>query len=206
MTRIQKLLAQAGVASRRAAEEIILAGRVTVNGRVVTVLGEQAEPDDDIRVDGKRIVIRWEKRYIMLHKPAGYVTTLRDPQNRPTVRDLVATIPERLYPVGRLDYDSEGLLFMTNDGDFAFALQHPRFGVPKRLPGQGAGAVLCGRHEGAARRDAALRRLVSAPGGSPGKGNAGLYLDSFDNCRRSKQDHQTRLRSVGVSGKSLDTC
>ena len=131
MIRIQKLLAHAGVASRRAAEEIIVAGRVTVNGRVVSTLGEQAMPEDDIRVDGKRIVIPQEKRYVMLHKPAGYVTTLRDPQKRPTVRDLISSIPERLYPVGRLDYDSEGLLIMTNDGDFAYRLQHPRFGVPK---------------------------------------------------------------------------
>lgn len=129
--RLQKLLARAGVASRRAAEEIILAGRVTVNGRVVRVLGEQAAPEDDIRVDGKPLDLRQAKRYIMLHKPAGYVTTLRDPQNRPTIRDLIAAIPERLYPVGRLDYDSEGLLILTNDGDFAYRLQHPRFGVPK---------------------------------------------------------------------------
>jgi len=129
--RLQKLLARAGVASRRAAEEMILAGRVTVNGRIVQEMGSRATAQDDIRVDGKRIVIEQTKRYVVLHKPAGYMTTLSDPEKRRTVKDLIPGIPERLYPVGRLDYESEGLLIMTNDGDFAYCLQHPRFGVPK---------------------------------------------------------------------------
>jgi 23S rRNA pseudouridine2605 synthase len=129
--RLQKVLAQAGVASRRASEEIILAGRVSVNGRIINIPGSQVEPGDDIRVDGRMIYDRERRRYLMVHKPAGYVTTLHDPQGRPTVKGLVSSLPERLYPVGRLDYDSEGLLLMTNDGDFAYHLQHPRFGVPK---------------------------------------------------------------------------
>ena len=139
--RLQKIIAEAGVASRRAAETMIVEGRVSVNGTVVRVLGSQAEPEDDIRVDGERIRVPESKRYLLLHKPPGYVTTLSDPEGRPTVRDLVASAPERLYPVGRLDYDSEGLLVMTNDGDFAYHLQHPRFGVPKSYRVKLAGAM-----------------------------------------------------------------
>jgi len=129
--RLQKILARAGLASRRAAEEMILAGRVTVNGEEIRILGSKVEGSEDIRVDGNRVVPVPTRCYLMVHKPAGYVTTLADPQGRPTVRDLVASLPERLYPVGRLDFDSEGLLLMTNDGDFAYQLQHPGFGVPK---------------------------------------------------------------------------
>jgi len=129
--RLQKVLARAGIASRRAAEVMIAAGRVSVNGEIVNVPGTRVEPRDDVRLDGRPVSVPEAKRYLMVHKPAGYVTTLSDPQGRPTVRDLVSSLPERLYPVGRLDYDSEGLLLMTNDGDFAFQVQHPRFGVPK---------------------------------------------------------------------------
>ncbi|MDD5167189.1 MAG: pseudouridine synthase [Syntrophales bacterium] len=139
--RLQKIIARAGVASRRAAEEMILAGRVSVNGRIVNVLGTQADSGDDIRVNGIPLSTPAPKRYVMIHKPAGYVTTLRDPEGRPTVRDLVSSIPERLYPVGRLDYDSEGLLIMTNDGDLAYGLQHPRFGVPKTYLVKVAGRI-----------------------------------------------------------------
>jgi pseudouridine synthase len=129
--RLQKILARLGVASRRAAEQMILAGRVSVNGEIVKQLGSKAEPGDDIRLDGRPVMGAMKNRYLMVHKPAGYMTTMHDPQGRPTIKDLVSALPERLYPVGRLDYDSEGLLLMTNDGDFAYRLQHPRFGVPK---------------------------------------------------------------------------
>ena len=139
--RLQKILARAGVASRRAAEELILAGRVSVGGQVVTALGTQASPDDEVCLDGRPIKPPEEKRYLMLHKPAGYVTTARDPQGRPTVLDLIPGIRERLYPVGRLDYESEGLLLMTNDGDFAYGLQHPRFGIEKTYRVKVAGRI-----------------------------------------------------------------
>ncbi len=129
--RLQKVLAHAGVASRRAAEAMILAGRVSVNGKTIDAMGTLVEPGDDIRADGKPIKGAARKRYVMVNKPAGYVTTLHDPQGRPTVKELVSSLPDRLYPVGRLDYDSEGLLLMTSDGEFAYRLQHPRFGVPK---------------------------------------------------------------------------
>jgi pseudouridine synthase len=128
--RLQKILSAAGVASRRAAEAIIVAGRVSVNGQTITELGTRADPGaDDIRVDGRR-VLRPRRRYIALHKPRGYVTTRSDPEHRPTVIDLVGT-REYVYPIGRLDYDSEGLLLLTNDGEFAERLMHPRYGVER---------------------------------------------------------------------------
>lgn len=130
--RLQKIIATAGITSRRRAEELITQGRVSVNNVVITKLGEKADAGKDtIRIDGKTISIGKTKYYIALNKPAGFVTTLHDPQNRPTVVDLLSDVPERVYPVGRLDYDSKGLLLLTNDGDFAQKVQHPRFQQPK---------------------------------------------------------------------------
>ena len=130
--RLQKILSQAGVASRRLAEELIAQGRVQVNGATVTALGTKADPDvDEIKVDGRRIQAQKRKRYILLHKPRGYITTRSDPQGRPTVLDLLRGVREYIYPVGRLDYDSEGLLLLTNDGDLAARLTHPRHEVDK---------------------------------------------------------------------------
>lgn len=130
--RLQKVIATAGITSRRRAEEMITEGRVSVNGVVVTKLGEKADAAKDIiRIDGKIISVEKTNYYIALNKPAGFVTTLHDPQNRPTVVDLLTDISERVYPVGRLDYDSGGLLLLTNDGDFAQKIQHPRFQKPK---------------------------------------------------------------------------
>jgi 23S rRNA pseudouridine2605 synthase len=132
MERLQKILSQAGVASRRASEQLMLEGRVTVNGATVRELGTKADPEhDDIRVDGRRIKVAERHRYLLLNKPRGYVTTRSDPQRRPTVMDLMRGIGEYVYPVGRLDYDSEGLLLLTNDGALAEQLTHPRHGVPR---------------------------------------------------------------------------
>ena len=137
--RLQKILAQAGIASRRKAEQIILDGRVEINGKVVTELGTKADANKDhIRVDGKLLQGPEQHRYFMLNKPRGYVTTLVDPQKRPTVADLLAQkisgprvkLP-RMYPVGRLDYLSEGLLLMTNDGELANSLSKASAGVQK---------------------------------------------------------------------------
>ena len=129
--RIQKIIASRGVTSRRKAEEMILAGRVTCNGRVC-LLGESADPNVDIiLLDGKPLPSGGEYTYILLHKPRGYVTTLSDERGRKTVADLVADCPQRVYPVGRLDMDSEGLLIFTNDGDFANRLMHPKHEVDK---------------------------------------------------------------------------
>src|SRR5882724_11051031 len=124
--RLQKILAHAGVASRRKAEALIESGHVTVNGKVVRELGSKADIDEDvIQVDGRTIRETQEKVYYVLYKPAGCVTTLSDPENRPTIK----TYLEHVYPVGRLDYDVEGALIVTNDGDLAFSMMHPRFGV-----------------------------------------------------------------------------
>jgi 23S rRNA pseudouridine2605 synthase len=129
--RLQKVLARAGIASRRAAEELIKAGRVRVDGHVVTELGTKVDPGSrQIEVDGRRIV-RETPVYVALHKPRGVVSTMSDPEGRPSVRELLADVPARVYPVGRLDFNTSGVLIATNDGDFAEGLLHPRQTVPK---------------------------------------------------------------------------
>lgn len=129
--RLQKILSARGVASRRKAEELILAGRVSCNGSVCQ-LGDSADPDTDIiLVDGKPLPSQGEHVYIMLHKPRGYVTTLSDEKGRKNAAQLVADCGTRVYPVGRLDMDSEGLLLFTNDGDFANLLMHPKHEINK---------------------------------------------------------------------------
>ena len=138
--RLQKILSQAGVASRRAAERLIADGRVTLNGKTVLEMGTKADAEtDDIRVDGRRLHAPERKRYILLNKPAGYVSTRSDPQRRRTVIDLLAGVREYVYPVGRLDYDTEGLLLLTNDGDLAARLTHPRHGVERCYEARVAG-------------------------------------------------------------------
>ncbi|WP_300685115.1 pseudouridine synthase [Acutalibacter sp. 1XD8-36] len=129
--RVQKLIAQAGIASRRKAEEFIRQGRVTVNGRPIK-LGDSARPNKDvIAVDGQRIASSSGKIYLALHKPRGFVTTMEDERGRKCVAQLVEDVPGRVYPVGRLDKDSEGLLIMTNDGNLANAVSHPKTHVAK---------------------------------------------------------------------------
>jgi 23S rRNA pseudouridine2605 synthase len=129
--RLQKIIAAAGLASRREAERWIEQGRVTVNGGVAS-LGDGADPAiDRVAVDGKLIGAAEKKVYILLNKPVGYVTTMRDPEGRPVVSDLLKDIAERVVPVGRLDLTTEGLLLLTNDGDLAQRLSHPRFHVNK---------------------------------------------------------------------------
>jgi 23S rRNA pseudouridine2605 synthase len=132
LERLQKILSHAGIASRRAAEEIITAGRIAVNGRVVTELGTRADPGEDrITLDGKLVRLVPGRLYILLNKPVGYVTTLKDPQGRQVVTELLKGVRERVYPVGRLDYNTEGLLLLTNDGELANKLAHPRHEVEK---------------------------------------------------------------------------
>ena len=156
--RLQKLLSAAGVCSRRASESYINAGRVTING-VPAVLGQKADPEkDDIRVDGRPIVERPRPVYLMLNKPRGYVTTLSDEQGRPTVAQLVADVGERVYPVGRLDLDSEGLLLLTNDGALTQHLLHPSHEVSKLYHVTVAGPV-----NGAVEKLAAIRDLKGEP-------------------------------------------
>jgi 23S rRNA pseudouridine2605 synthase len=129
--RLQKILAQGGVSSRRHAESLITAGRVRVNGKVVTELGAKADPfSDKIEVDGRR-VLREEQIYVLLHKPRGVVSTLSDPEGRPAIDQYVKRLPVRVFPVGRLDFATSGALLLTNDGDFSATLLHPSTGVPK---------------------------------------------------------------------------
>jgi len=130
--RLQKIMAASGIASRRKAEQIIAAGRVTLNGKVVTEQGTKADPErDEICVDGKPLKRPERLRYFLLNKPKGYVTTVSEPEGRPTVMDLLPGGTERVYPVGRLDYASEGLLLMTNDGALAQKLMNAGSHVPK---------------------------------------------------------------------------
>jgi 23S rRNA pseudouridine2605 synthase len=142
--RLQKILSEMGIASRRKAEEMITEGRVTVNGRIATI-GMKADPSKDhVKVDRKLLTRREPKVYIVFNKPKNVVTSLHDPEGRPTVKDFLRGVKYKIFPVGRLDYDSEGLLLLTNDGDFAQALLHPSKKIPKTyllkvkgIPGDG---------------------------------------------------------------------
>lgn len=130
--RLQKYLADAGIASRRKSEELILAGRISVNGDIVTELGVKVDDKKDkVTFDGNPVSIDSKLVYIMLNKPVGYVTTVKDQFNRPAVVDLLKGVKERVFPVGRLDYDTSGLLLLTNDGDLTFKLTHPKHNVEK---------------------------------------------------------------------------
>ena len=132
LERLQKIISAAGITSRRASEALILNGQVAVNGVVVTELGSKADPSKDvITVDGKTLKIESQRLYILLNKPTGYITALKDSQGRQLVTDLLKDVPERVYPVGRLDYNTEGLLLLTNDGEWANRLMHPRHEVEK---------------------------------------------------------------------------
>jgi pseudouridine synthase len=132
LERIQKILAKAGIASRREAERMVVEGRVSVNGNIVEALGFKADPSrDHIKVDGKRLTPFEPKVILLLNKPRGYLSTVKDPKGRPTIMDLLKNVKWRIYPIGRLDFDAEGLLLLTNDGDLAHLLSHPRFSIPK---------------------------------------------------------------------------
>jgi 23S rRNA pseudouridine2605 synthase len=160
--RLQKIIAEMGIASRRKAEELITEGRVTVNGGTA-VIGMKADPlKDHIKVDGKLLVSPEKKVYFIFYKPRGVVTSLSDPQGRPTVRDFLRGIKERVFPVGRLDYDSEGMLILTNDGDFAHAIMHPSMKMPKTYLVKVKGTLLEEEME-KLRKGIRLDRSVTAP-------------------------------------------
>jgi len=166
--RLQKIIAAAGVASRRKAEELITSGRVLVNGQVVTQLGTKADPEiDHIRVDGKLLQGPERYTYVVLNKPKGYVTTVSDPEKRPTVMDLVRKVKGRVYPVGRLDWASEGLLVMTNDGALANALMKAASNVAKtyvvKVAGQPDEAKLDKLRRGVSIAEKGGRRVRTAP-------------------------------------------
>ena len=170
--RLQKVLADRGVASRRSAEELIRTGRVSVEGRTVTVLGTKVDPASRIEVDGRAVRPPRRHRYLMLHKPAGVLSTARDERGRATVVDLVGA-RERLYPVGRLDADSEGLLLLTDDGEWAQRLLHPRYGHEREYEvtvagsaGEDALAALC---RGVRLEEGVARAVVASA--APGRGD-----------------------------------
>lgn len=160
--RLNKYLAEAGVTSRRGADTLIADGRVRVNGEVVRVLGWLVEPRDRIAVDGVQVTIGKHKTYLVLNKPAGVVTTMRDPEGRRTVRDLLPPETPRVVPVGRLDYDTSGLLLLTDDGELAYRLTHPSFGVQKDYRVRVAGRI-AGEHVQALREGVALGEYRTQP-------------------------------------------
>ncbi|RPH85802.1 MAG: rRNA pseudouridine synthase [Desulfobacteraceae bacterium] len=198
--RLQRVLAQAGLASRRKAEEFIQTGRVSVDGKVITQLGVKVDPDRQlIKVDGQPIAVRESRVYYLLHKPRLVLSTLHDPQGRPTLKDYLkgARIKERVFPVGRLDWDADGLILLTNDGRLAQILQHPRFQVPKTYRVKVSGLPT---------REALMRREegVQIPGG--GKHRAGVELIKTGENRawllvtiREGEKHQVKkmLEAVG---------
>jgi len=140
LERLQKIIARAGICSRREAEKLILNGRIIVDGKIITELGAKANPNQKICVDGKPIAVRTEKIYILLNKPRGYVSTAHDERGRKTILDLI-DISERVYPVGRLDLNSEGLILLTNDGELTNLLIHPRFEVKKTYRAKISGSI-----------------------------------------------------------------
>ena len=166
LVRLQKLLAQSGVASRRKCEELMLAGLVEVDGEVVTRLGTKVDPRTArVRVQGRRLPPITDHVYLVLNKPRGVVSTMSDPQGRPTLTDYVSDRPERLFHVGRLDTDTEGLILLTNDGDFAHRMAHPSYEVDKTYVAEVDGVVSRAHAEDAARR--------RDPGGRTGAGLVG---------------------------------
>src|SRR5436190_9170330 len=168
--RLARFLAHAGIASRRHAEELIAAGRVQVNGLTVTTQGARVDPEHDkVSVDGKPVATPARHVYILLHKPVGYVTTAHDPQGRPTVLDLLP--PEvrglRIYPVGRLDIDTSGLLLLTNDGDFALRMTHPRYSAQKHYQALVQGcpdeSALAASRRGVMISEESVKQYLTAP-------------------------------------------
>jgi 23S rRNA pseudouridine2605 synthase len=196
--RLQRLLARAGYGSRRSCEELIVQGRVTLNGTVAT-LGDRADPlEDEVRVDGLEVNLDPNVKYYAFHKPVGVVTTMRDPQGRPDIRAFVPEEGPRIFPVGRLDRDSEGLLLLTNDGDLANALTHPRFGVEKEYLAEVEGAPTP-KHVGQLRRGVELEdghaRAKSArvAGGSGDRGAVRLVM-----TEGRKREVRRLLSAIGL--------
>src|SRR5512136_1192992 len=190
LERLQKILSRAGVASRREAEMIITSGRVAVNGSVVTELGSRADASvDRITLDGRLLRIEVERVYILLNKPAGYVTTLKDPQGRPVVTDLLKGVRERVYPVGRLDYNTEGLLLLTNDGELANGLAHPRHEVEKEYMVRVRGSVTQEQLQ-------SLSAGVDLDDGKSAPAQVKLVSESENNTWISVTIHEGRYRQV----------
>lgn len=188
--RLQKILAGAGIASRRAAEQLITAGRVKVNGELVTELGSKADPyKDAITLDGNPVLPEKSKVYLILFKPVGYMTTLKDPEGRPVVTDLLKGISERVFPVGRLDYNTEGVLLLTNDGEWANRLMHPRNEVEKEYHVRVRGGVTPGQIS-------LLAKGVQLEDGITAPAEARIIKSSDNNTWISLTIHEGRYRQV----------
>jgi pseudouridine synthase len=200
--RLQRALARAGLGSRRACEEVIAAGRVEVNGRVAA-LGDRVDPErDEVRVDGRRISVDPAMRYLALHKPRGVTTTLRDPHAERDLRRLLPGGP-RVFPVGRLDRDTEGLLLLTNDGELAHRLAHPRHGVEKEYLAEVEGAPtdrqLARLRRGVALEDGVARPVaVRAAGRTGGRGAVRIVL-----AEGRKREVRRMLDAVGLPVRRL---
>lgn len=160
--RLNKYIAQAGIASRRKADDLISCGNVKINGAVVKELGTDVREGDVVEVNGRRITASEKKVYVLLNKPLGYVTTSSDEKDRATVLDLVADVPERIFPVGRLDYNTSGLLILTNDGELAYRLTHPKHHVYKTYRAQVQG-VLSNERIARLRRGVDIGGFVTSP-------------------------------------------
>lgn len=160
--RLNKYIAQAGIASRRKADDLISCGNVKINGAVVKELGTDVKEGDVVEVNGRRITASEKKVYVLLNKPLGYVTTSSDEKDRATVLDLVADVPERIFPVGRLDYNTSGLLILTNDGELAYRLTHPKHHVYKTYRAQVQG-VLSNERIARLRRGVDIGGFVTSP-------------------------------------------
>ncbi len=192
--RLQRFLAQAGVASRRRGEELIIAGHVRVNGRVVTELGSKVDPArDKVAVDGKTVTVE-EPVYVLLNKPRGYVTTLSDPEKRPTVMELVRQIEARIFPVGRLDFNTEGVLLLTNDGDLANSLMHPRGEVAKiyrvKLRGEAGREIARSMSEGVTLDDGTRTEPTEVVWVGPSEGGHNTWLEVTLREGKNRQIHR----------------
>ena len=214
--RLQRFMAQAGIASRRKAETLITDGKVRVNGRVVTELGTKVDPSrDKVEVGGKKLSAE-EHVYVLLNKPRGYVTTLSDPQGRPTVLDLVKSVGARVYPVGRLDFNTEGVLVLTNDGDLANGLMHPRGGVEKvyqvKIRGSVGPEAIDAFREGVTLDDGDRTQPAEATLLGPSEGGNNTWLEVILTEGKNRQIHRmceavglavAKLRRVEYAGLQL---
>ena len=213
--RLQRFLAQAGVASRRKAEELIVEGRVKVNGQVVSELGSKVDPDrDKVTLAGKRLLVE-RPVYLMLNKPRGYVTTMSDPERRPTVARFLKRAGARVFPVGRLDFNTEGLLICTNDGDLAHALMHPKHEVPKtyhvKLQGMAGPEVVSAWQKGVTLDDG--ERTAPATVARIGDTGKNAWLEITIREGKNRQIHRMaeavgfnvlKLTRVGYAGLTLE--
>ena len=189
MIRLNKYMADCGVDSRRGCDKIIQEGRVRVNNKLVNELGFMVNEDNDtVKVDGKKIVLKNKNIYIMLHKPKGFVTTVKDEKERKTVMELV-DVKTRVYPVGRLDYDTEGLLLLTNDGDMTYKLTHPKYEVTKKYVARIEGEVTEKDLE-------QLRKGVEIDGKKTAPAKAKLVEKYDDGCKVELTIHEGRNHQV----------